>query len=148
MPFAVRQGLELERLVSTIKLLFAIIFVRHTLPAYPSIIIELPAFTRYAADYFNDGELAELQLAISSRPDQRGARYAWRAQVGHGPVWVSEAGCECCHVQDTLGRIWLLTVYAKSARENIAVSTSNAGDCRKCRTYLKPNCWRAMRSAT
>jgi len=43
--------------------------------------IELPTFTRYAADYFNDGELAELQLAISSRPDQRGAGYAWRAQV-------------------------------------------------------------------
>ncbi len=29
------------------------------------------------------------------------------------------------YVQDAFGRIWLLTVYAKSARENIAVSTLN-----------------------
>lgn len=29
------------------------------------------------------------------------------------------------YVQDALGRIWLLTVYAKSARENIAASTLN-----------------------
>jgi hypothetical protein len=28
-------------------------------------------------------------------------------------------------VQDAKGRIWLLTVYAKSARENIAASTLN-----------------------
>lgn len=30
------------------------------------------------------------------------------------------------YIQDTKGRIWLLTVYAKSARENIAASTLNA----------------------
>lgn len=29
------------------------------------------------------------------------------------------------YVQDVQGRIWLLTVYAKSARENIAASTLN-----------------------
>lgn len=29
------------------------------------------------------------------------------------------------YVQDAFGRIWLLTVYAKSAHENIAVSTLN-----------------------
>lgn len=29
------------------------------------------------------------------------------------------------YVQDTKGRIWLLTVYAKSARENIASTTLN-----------------------
>ena len=29
------------------------------------------------------------------------------------------------YVQDRHGRIWLLTVYAKSARENIAVATLN-----------------------
>lgn len=29
------------------------------------------------------------------------------------------------YVQDAKGRIWLLTVYAKSARENIAASTLN-----------------------
>jgi hypothetical protein len=30
------------------------------------------------------------------------------------------------YVQVALGRIWLLTVYAKSARENIAASTLNS----------------------
>ena len=30
------------------------------------------------------------------------------------------------YVQDSQGRIWLLTVYAKSAQENIATSTLNA----------------------
>ena len=30
------------------------------------------------------------------------------------------------YVQDVRGRIWLLTVYTKSARENIAVATLNA----------------------
>ncbi|GAB4273773.1 MAG: hypothetical protein Kow0065_22410 [Methylomicrobium sp.] len=30
------------------------------------------------------------------------------------------------YIQDAKGRIWLLTVYAKSARENIAASTLNA----------------------
>ncbi len=29
------------------------------------------------------------------------------------------------YVQDTKGRIWLLTVYAKSARKNIASTTLN-----------------------
>ncbi|WP_295881030.1 hypothetical protein [uncultured Thiohalocapsa sp.] len=29
------------------------------------------------------------------------------------------------YVQDIRGRIWLLTVYAKSARENVAAATLN-----------------------
>ena len=92
--------------------------------------IELPTITRYVDDYFGDGELAALQVAISSHPDQgdvvpgtHGVRkLRWsRAVMGkRGGVRV------LYYVQDALGRIWLLTVYAKSARENIAASTLNS----------------------
>lgn len=92
--------------------------------------IELPTFSRYAADYFSDVELAELQIALTSKPDQgvvvpgtRGVRKIRWARTGMG----KRGGVRVLYyVQDTLGRIWLLTVYAKSARENIAASTLNA----------------------
>ena len=32
--------------------------------------IELPVFSRFAADYFTDSELAELQVAIAKNPEQ------------------------------------------------------------------------------
>lgn len=32
--------------------------------------IELPIFTRYAADYFGDDALAELQASIAKNPNQ------------------------------------------------------------------------------
>jgi hypothetical protein len=92
--------------------------------------IELPVFTRYAADYFGDGELAELQATLAKNPElgdvvpgTHGVRkLRWsRAGIGkRGGVRV------LYYVQDAHGRIWLLTVYAKSARENIAASTLNA----------------------
>ena len=46
--------------------------------------------------------------------------------AGVGQVWVNGGGLRILYyVQDAKGRIWLLTVYAKSARENIATSTLN-----------------------
>ncbi|MDO8208511.1 MAG: type II toxin-antitoxin system RelE/ParE family toxin [Gallionella sp.] len=92
--------------------------------------IELPTFTRYAADYFSEIELTELQVALSKNPNQgdvvpgtRGVRKVRWARAGMG----KRGGVRVLYyVQDTLGRIWLLTVYAKSARENIAASTLNA----------------------
>lgn len=92
--------------------------------------IELPTFTRYAADYFSDVELTELEVALSRDPNQgdvvpgtRGVRKMRWARAGMG----KRGGVRVLYyVQDTLGRIWLLTVYAKSARENIAASTLNA----------------------
>ena len=91
--------------------------------------IELPTFTRYAADYFSDGELAELQVAISSRPNQgdvvpgtHGVRKLRWSRAGMG----KRGGVRVLnYVQDNMGRIWLLTAYAKSARENIAAATLN-----------------------
>ena len=92
--------------------------------------IELPTFTRYAHDYFSEGELAELQAAISKRPDwgdvvpgAHGVRKLRWSRAGMG----KRGGVRVLYyVQDAQGRIWLLTVYAKSARENIAASTLNA----------------------
>ena len=68
--------------------------------------VERPGFNRFAADYFDDSDLADLQRFIGQNPKSGDVRVLY-------------------YVQDAFGRIWLLTVYAKSARENIAVSTLN-----------------------
>lgn len=91
--------------------------------------IELPIFTRYAADYFDDSELAELQKSLAKNPESgavvpgtHGVRKLRWSRSGMG----KRGGLRILYyVQDASGRIWLLTVYAKSARENIAVSTLN-----------------------
>jgi len=91
--------------------------------------IELPVFSRLAADYFSDSELAELQVAIAKNPVQgdivpgaHGVRKLRWSRAGMG----KRGGVRVIYyLQDKLGRIWLLTVYAKSAQENIAVSTLN-----------------------
>lgn len=71
--------------------------------------IELSSFTRYANDYFNDSELAELQAAISSRPDcgdvvpgTHGVRKLRWSRAGMG----KRGGLRVLYyVQDTMGRI-------------------------------------------
>jgi len=92
--------------------------------------IELPVFTRFADDYFTEEELADLKTARASDPavgdvvpGTHGIRkLRWKSQ-GTG----KRGGVRVLYyVQDAQGRIWLLTVYAKSARENIAASTLNA----------------------
>jgi hypothetical protein len=91
--------------------------------------IELPAFTRYAADYLDDDEMAELQRSIDNNPTAGvvvpgtgGVRKLRWSRTGTG----KRGGLRILYyVQDAQGRIWLLTVYAKSARENIAASTLN-----------------------
>lgn len=92
--------------------------------------IELPIFTRYADVYFAPGELAELQLALTAHPragdvvpGTGGVRKLRWSRPGMG----KRGGVRVLYyVQDAAGRIWLLTVYAKSARENIAAETLNA----------------------
>ncbi|MDP3438124.1 MAG: type II toxin-antitoxin system RelE/ParE family toxin [Azonexus sp.] len=91
--------------------------------------IELPSFTRHAEDYFSDGELAELQIHLSKNakagdvvPGSGGVRKLRWARAGMG----KRGGVRVLYyVQDSKGRIWLLTVYAKSAQENIPVATLN-----------------------
>lgn len=92
--------------------------------------IELPIFTRYAEDYFTSDELAKLQISLAKDPKQgdvvqgtQGVRKLRWSRSGTG----KRGGVRVLYyVQDLKGRIWLLTVYAKSARENIATSTLNA----------------------
>lgn len=91
--------------------------------------IELPIFTRHAEDYFSDGELAELQVHLSKNakagdvvPGSGGVRKLRWSRAGMG----KRGGVRVLYyVQDSKGRIWLLTVYAKSAQENIPVATLN-----------------------
>lgn len=93
-------------------------------------LIELPVFSRYRADYFNDAEFATLQAWLCENPDSgdvvpgtHGVRKLRWSRAGMG----KQGGVRVLYyVQDKLGRIWLLTVYAKSARENISAATLNA----------------------
>lgn len=90
--------------------------------------VELPLFSRQAADYFDD-ELADLQRHLAKAPDAGdvvpgtgGVRKLRWSRAGMG----KRGGVRVLYyVQDLRGRIWLLTVYAKSARENIAPATLN-----------------------
>ena len=92
--------------------------------------IELPVFTRYAADCLDDADLAVLQRTLAANPEAgdlvpgtRGVRKLRWTRPGMG----KRGGLRVLYyVQDVRGRIWLLTVYTKSARENIAVATLNA----------------------
>ena len=90
-------------------------------------LVELSVFSRYAEDYFSDEEMADLQRYLSKNaksgdvvPGTGGVRKLRWSRAGMG----KRGGVRILYyVQDTKGRIWLLTVYAKSARENIPAST-------------------------
>jgi hypothetical protein len=79
---------------------------------------------------FTDDDLADLQAAIAANPASgdvvpgtHGVRKLRWSRQGIG----KRGGTRILYyVQDSRGRIWLLMVYAKSARENIAASTLNA----------------------
>lgn len=83
--------------------------------------IELPVFTRFVADYFTDEELADLQKTLTKNPKQ-------------GDVVQGTQGVRLCAGLDLEREnavvcgfciMYRITVYAKSARENIATSTLN-----------------------
>ena len=92
--------------------------------------IELPVFTRYVADCLDDADLAALQRTLAANPEAgdvvpgtRGVRKLRWTRPGMG----KRGGLRVLYyVHDVRGRVWLLTVYTKSARENIAVATLNA----------------------
>jgi len=86
--------------------------------------IELSLFSRYRDKYFSEQQFAQLQGHLLNKP-QAGAvvpgtggvrKLRWqRAGMGkRGGLRV------LYYVQDSRGRIWLLTVYGKSAQENIS----------------------------
>lgn len=89
--------------------------------------IELTSFSRVRDDFFSDDEFAAFQRHLASNPlagdvipETGGVRKIRWAREGAG----KRGGLRVIYyVQDRLGRIWLMTVYAKSARENIAVKS-------------------------
>ncbi len=91
--------------------------------------VELPLFSRYAADYFDDGELAQLQTYLAANPragDVVPATAGVRKFRWPRPGMGKRGGLRVLYyLQDAKGRIWLLTVYAKNARGNIAAATLN-----------------------
>ena len=85
--------------------------------------IEWPTFSRYREDYFDDDTLSELQSYLVAQPTAGdvvpgtgGVRKLRWARAGMG----KRGGVRVLYyLPDAKGRIWLLTVYAKSASENI-----------------------------
>jgi hypothetical protein len=89
--------------------------------------IELAVFSRFAADCLDDDELADMQRSLADNPNAgavvpgtggvRKLRWSRQGMGKRGGLRV------LYYLQDQQGRIWLLTIYTKAARENIDVST-------------------------
>jgi hypothetical protein len=87
------------------------------------VFIELPSFSRVREDYFDDDQYRELQSFLLEQPKSGdvvpgtgGVRKLRWSRAGMG----KRGGVRVLYyVQDARGRIWMLTAYAKSARENI-----------------------------
>lgn len=89
--------------------------------------IEFSAFANVRAAYLDDEEFSELQRFLLASPDAgavvsgsggvRKLRWARRGMGKRGGLRV------IYYVQDEHNRIWLLTLYGKSARENIPTKT-------------------------
>lgn len=93
------------------------------------VFVELPPFSRYREDYFDDEAFRELQSHLLAQPTSgdvipgtggvRKLRWSRSGMGKRGGVRV------VYYVQDAKGRNWLLTVYAKSAKENVANALLN-----------------------
>lgn len=85
--------------------------------------IELSLFSRYRDCYFSEEQFSELQRYLLAKPEAGavvpgtgGVRKLRWQRAGMG----KRGGLRVLYyVRDTQGCIWLLTVYSKSARENI-----------------------------
>jgi hypothetical protein len=85
--------------------------------------IELSLFSRYRDSYFSDEQFADLQKHLLKNPQagvvvpgSGGVRKLRWQRPGMG----RRGGLRVIYyLQDEKDRIWLLTVYGKSARENI-----------------------------
>ena len=91
--------------------------------------IELPSFSKVREDYFTDDQFGALQKYLADQPSAGdvvpgtgGVRKLRWTRAGMG----KRGGVRVLYyLQDCKGRIWLLTVYAKSATENISAKTLN-----------------------
>ncbi|MBV1914404.1 MAG: type II toxin-antitoxin system RelE/ParE family toxin [Pseudomonadales bacterium] len=86
-------------------------------------VIESPIFTKYWPDYWSEGERGEFSAWIAENPDAgdvvpgsggiRKIRWAAKGQGKRGGVRV------IYFATPSRGLLWLLTIYAKSNKENI-----------------------------
>lgn len=93
-------------------------------------VVETPTFSRLAADYWTEKERGEFAAWIAHNPDAgevipgaggcRKVRWARKGMGKRGGVRVIYFN----RLSD--GEIWLLLIYAKSARENIPAHTLRA----------------------
>ena len=85
--------------------------------------IEAPLFSKYVHDYLSDEEYADFQLYLAGNPDfgdivpgSGGIRKVRWQRKGHG----KSSGVRIMYfVRTSVGEIWLLLIYAKSATDNI-----------------------------
>ncbi|MDX2219199.1 MAG: type II toxin-antitoxin system RelE/ParE family toxin [Burkholderiales bacterium] len=92
--------------------------------------VEMVSFSRFRDDYFTDEQLAEMQGFLDANPDtgdvipgSGGVRKLRWSRAGMG----KRGGLRVIYyVQDSKGRIWLMTVYSKSVAENIPLKTIKA----------------------
>jgi hypothetical protein len=88
--------------------------------------IELSLFSRYRDSYFSEEQFLNLQRYLLENsqagavvPGTGGVRKLRWQRTGMG----KRGGLRILYyVQDVQGRIWLLTIYSKSARENITAN--------------------------
>ena len=86
--------------------------------------VETPLFTRLVKDYLTDDEYRSLQTALASNPEAgpvipgsggvRKLRWSLAGQGKRGGLRV------IYYVRSLEGVLWMLTLYPKNVRENIA----------------------------
>ena len=85
--------------------------------------VELTIFSRYRDSYFSEEQFAELQSHLMKNPRAGtvvpGTGGVRKLRWQRGGMGKSGGLRVIYYVQDAKSRIWLLTVYGKSARENI-----------------------------
>jgi hypothetical protein len=92
-------------------------------PVFMLTVIETPSFSRLAADYWTEEERGEFAAWIAQRPDagdvipgSGGCRKVRWTRPGMG----KRGGVRVIYFNRmSHGEIWLLLIYAKSARDNI-----------------------------
>jgi hypothetical protein len=85
--------------------------------------VETPLFYKLIGDYLNDDEYAQLQIFLAANPEagdvvkgSGGVRKVRWSRPGSG----KRGGVRVIYfVRSRRAEIWLLTIYAKSAKDNI-----------------------------
>jgi hypothetical protein len=89
--------------------------------------VELPTFAKYREDYLGDADFAALQAHLMQQPASgdvvQGTGGVRKLRWSRGGMGKRGGLRVIYYVQDRKGRIWLITLYAKSARDNIAAAT-------------------------